>query len=204
MGLRSSTIKSKTNESYTVDEISAVLWTPDHLHSECMMTMCHYKFSTTYRKHHCRFCGFIVCSSCSRNRYRSKRICVQCYSKLTVSQIAGEKRDAITAANDNRNAVHVPPPLVVDDRYNLGEFSTSLSPLPDIFEEARYDPRRASSASTCAILPESGTISPRRSFASALCTPYTQYTETSAFTESKTFLLLSDDDFVTQDESFCP
>lgn len=42
------------------------LWVADNSVDNC--ALCQVEFSFTQRKHHCRFCGKIVCSACSRNR----------------------------------------------------------------------------------------------------------------------------------------
>ena len=42
------------------------LWVADDSVDNC--ALCQVEFSFTQRKHHCRFCGKIVCSACSRNR----------------------------------------------------------------------------------------------------------------------------------------
>lgn len=70
-------------------------WTPDKIVSKC--TGCEKEFSITRRKHHCRSCGKIFCSSCSEHvaplpmamDQQSKdggkpvRVCDHCWEKLT-------------------------------------------------------------------------------------------------------------------------
>ncbi|XP_058062633.1 RUN and FYVE domain-containing protein 2 isoform X3 [Anopheles bellator] len=66
-------------------------WTPDKIVSRC--TGCEKEFSITRRKHHCRNCGKIFCSSCSEhvaalpvaNDQGGKpvRVCDHCWEKLT-------------------------------------------------------------------------------------------------------------------------
>eukprot|EP00494_Astrolonche_serrata_P034458 UN34727 len=34
-----------------------------------------------FRKHHCRYCGYIVCGQCSIHRIHKKRICTLCLTK---------------------------------------------------------------------------------------------------------------------------
>ena len=65
----------------------APLWIPDE-----RVTMCHLcasEFTITYRRHHCRACGKIVCGPCSANKaplkynsFRADRVCNECYEKL--------------------------------------------------------------------------------------------------------------------------
>ncbi|XP_030622101.1 pleckstrin homology domain-containing family F member 1 [Chanos chanos] len=44
----------------------AATWIPDRASDICMR--CTERFRVTQRKHHCRYCGFIVCNSCSKGR----------------------------------------------------------------------------------------------------------------------------------------
>uniref|UniRef100_A0A182SF67 FYVE-type domain-containing protein n=1 Tax=Anopheles maculatus TaxID=74869 RepID=A0A182SF67_9DIPT len=69
-------------------------WTPDKVVSKC--TGCEKEFSMTRRKHHCRNCGKIFCSSCSEhvaalattdqqqttNGSKPVRVCDHCWEKL--------------------------------------------------------------------------------------------------------------------------
>ena len=41
-------------------------WIPDSWRHECIC--CHRSFSTVRRRHHCRYCGDLVCARCSRQR----------------------------------------------------------------------------------------------------------------------------------------
>ncbi|XP_035796230.1 protein RUFY3-like isoform X3 [Anopheles albimanus] len=70
-------------------------WTPDKIVSKC--TGCEKEFSITRRKHHCRSCGKIFCSSCSehvaplpvamdqqsKDGSKPVRVCDHCWEKLT-------------------------------------------------------------------------------------------------------------------------
>ncbi|XP_049534963.1 RUN and FYVE domain-containing protein 2 isoform X2 [Anopheles darlingi] len=70
-------------------------WTPDKIVSKC--TGCEKEFSITRRKHHCRSCGKIFCSSCSehvaplpvamdqqtKDGGKPVRVCDHCWEKLT-------------------------------------------------------------------------------------------------------------------------
>ncbi|OQR94523.1 hypothetical protein THRCLA_08163 [Thraustotheca clavata] len=64
------------------EEPTGVPWVPDRASDECMG--CQVAFSTFRRKHHCRNCGALVCSSCSRGRARlngleqKSRVCDIC------------------------------------------------------------------------------------------------------------------------------
>ena len=52
-------------------------WHPDAANQEC--EICGTKFTFTRRRHHCRFCGKVVCDACSKNRCNSHRICNVCF-----------------------------------------------------------------------------------------------------------------------------
>eukprot|EP01083_Nonionella_stella_P163750 539925_1 len=206
-------------------------WVSDDLHDECMMKMCKRKFSRTHRKHHCRFCGSIVCYACSKKRYRSKRICDQCYTKqfyktmhhirsiTSVDRIAEAKQalmDAI-AECQHQQMMWSPPSLKISDG-NTQEihYSVSVTPygattpaadidrdmtglftLNDISEFMILSGSSSPHAPLPSLPADSRPLTPRsprkRSFASTCCSDTT-------YEASKTFLLLSDDDFMTQNE----
>nr|KAI8733020.1 FYVE; RhoGEF and PH domain-containing protein 6-like isoform X3 [Biomphalaria glabrata] len=65
----------------------APLWVPDGRVTMCML--CLVEFTLTWRRHHCRSCGRIVCSQCSDNkaplRYlkdKPARVCDKCFDTL--------------------------------------------------------------------------------------------------------------------------
>jgi len=75
------------------DELSpvkeAAIWENDHEAFDCMI--CHEKFTLTKRRHHCRHCGRVICSDCSKNKHFftgvQARICDECFSELRQIQI---------------------------------------------------------------------------------------------------------------------
>lgn len=62
-------------------------WDQDELHDACHA--CKSQFSSVHRRHHCRQCGHIFCSSCSSRtaktvtgyHAKSVRVCDDCYEK---------------------------------------------------------------------------------------------------------------------------
>ncbi|XP_060563641.1 FYVE, RhoGEF and PH domain-containing protein 6-like isoform X2 [Ruditapes philippinarum] len=65
----------------------APLWIPDARVTMCMLCTC--EFTVTWRRHHCRACGWVVCGNCSDCKaplrylkYKSVRVCDKCYKTL--------------------------------------------------------------------------------------------------------------------------
>ncbi|XP_071960795.1 uncharacterized protein [Antedon mediterranea] len=65
----------------------APVWIPDGRVTMCMICTC--EFTITWRRHHCRACGKVVCGNCSDNKlplsYLSSKVarcCDECYSVL--------------------------------------------------------------------------------------------------------------------------
>ncbi|XP_073410166.1 phosphatidylinositol-3,5-bisphosphate 3-phosphatase MTMR3 isoform X2 [Dendrobates tinctorius] len=78
-------------------------WLPDHLAANCYN--CEGKFWLASRKHHCRNCGNVFCSSCcnqkvpvpSQQLFEPSRVCKSCYSNLHSSL---ELENPITASSN--------------------------------------------------------------------------------------------------------
>ncbi|XP_074481175.1 FYVE, RhoGEF and PH domain-containing protein 6 [Sebastes fasciatus] len=65
----------------------APIWIPDLRATMCMICTC--EFTLTWRRHHCRACGRVVCQACSANKYyleylknQPARVCDHCFVKL--------------------------------------------------------------------------------------------------------------------------
>lgn len=86
-----------TQEEFVLGS-QAPLWIPDARVTMCQI--CTSEFTITWRRHHCRACGKVVCGNCSKNKakldYLGKiaRICEDCVDKLGVVKEAdpGVKR----------------------------------------------------------------------------------------------------------------
>lgn len=72
---------------------TAPIWIPDDFSDRCMIPICMKKFTFTRRRHHCRYCGRLVCDKCSKNqlphfnREKNDDICrvgSLCYNKYRV------------------------------------------------------------------------------------------------------------------------
>ncbi|KFM72194.1 FYVE, RhoGEF and PH domain-containing protein 6, partial [Stegodyphus mimosarum] len=85
--------KKKQDKTSDDDEGAFVLgkkapvWIPDARVTMCQL--CTSEFTVTFRRHHCRACGKVVCSICSSNRIslpylgnRIARVCDECHAKL--------------------------------------------------------------------------------------------------------------------------
>ncbi|KAK3595627.1 hypothetical protein CHS0354_009591 [Potamilus streckersoni] len=73
-------------------------WIPDSRVTMCMLCTCN--FSITWRRHHCRACGKVVCGNCSDKKaplrylkYKAERVCSACFTalKAEAEQAANEK-----------------------------------------------------------------------------------------------------------------
>ncbi|XP_062238684.1 FYVE, RhoGEF and PH domain-containing protein 6-like [Platichthys flesus] len=87
---------SRSQEEYQAEGVldsgaplgsKAPIWIPDLRATMCMMCTC--EFTLTWRRHHCRACGKVVCQACSANKYyleylknQPARVCDHCFAKL--------------------------------------------------------------------------------------------------------------------------
>lgn len=85
----------------------APIWIPDGRATMCMI--CTSEFTLTYRRHHCRACGKIVCQACSTNKYSLEylkyhlaRVCDLCFQEL-------QKQDSPSTAKSSSPANHKSP-----------------------------------------------------------------------------------------------
>jgi len=51
-------------------------WTDDSKSKYC--EQCNAEFTFFFRRHHCRFCGRLLCDNCTKDRLKGQRICDQC------------------------------------------------------------------------------------------------------------------------------
>lgn len=84
----------------TVDFSCAPVWIPDDCVNACML--CLEKFTLIKRRHHCRGCGIIICSSCSPGKlqlpydnFASGRVCRKCYRRAEKN-----KRELLICSSD--------------------------------------------------------------------------------------------------------
>ncbi|KAG7329376.1 hypothetical protein KOW79_007550 [Hemibagrus wyckioides] len=74
----------------------APIWIPDLRATMCMICTC--EFTLTWRRHHCRACGRVVCQACSVNKHpleylknRPARVCDQCFEILEHNSSEGNQ-----------------------------------------------------------------------------------------------------------------
>ena len=76
--------------------VPRAVWVPDSHSKECMV--CGQKFTAFNRKHHCRQCGRVVCSTCSPHRViidgqttdgKPERVCSGCIKEVTTIKSKG-------------------------------------------------------------------------------------------------------------------
>ncbi|XP_075065514.1 FYVE, RhoGEF and PH domain-containing protein 6 isoform X2 [Mixophyes fleayi] len=85
----------------------APIWIPDGRATMCMI--CTSEFTLTWRRHHCRACGKIVCQACSTNKHSLEylknhlaRVCDHCFQEL-------QKQDSQDIAKTGSPANHKSP-----------------------------------------------------------------------------------------------
>ncbi|XP_037306787.2 FYVE, RhoGEF and PH domain-containing protein 6-like [Pungitius pungitius] len=73
----------------------APIWIPDPRTTMCMICTC--EFTLTWRRHHCRACGKVVCQSCSANKCcleylknQLARVCDQCFPVLQLQSVQAQ------------------------------------------------------------------------------------------------------------------
>lgn len=112
------------NDSTATASVSAInasavapLWTPDVNVSTCQK--CNVKFTIFLRRHHCRACGIIICSTCSQykmllshvNANKEVRVCVSCYETLkptAASTNAIATTTATATSNESNDTASTP------------------------------------------------------------------------------------------------
>ncbi|KAI9145989.1 Dbl homology domain-containing protein [Paraphysoderma sedebokerense] len=97
---------SQSSSQKVIKQFLAPVWVPDSASDTCVV--CCLKFSVLKRKHHCRYCGNIVCGSCSTKsfsvltentsmRVKPFRCCDTCFEILPAIESAP---DIATIPND--------------------------------------------------------------------------------------------------------
>ena len=66
-------------QGITLTPIPRSQWVHDNARHGCML--CNKSFGMLERKHHCRYCGFLLCANCSKHTVRQLRACRPCWLK---------------------------------------------------------------------------------------------------------------------------
>eukprot|EP01103_Thecamoeba_quadrilineata_P000447 TRINITY_DN10384_c0_g1_i1.p1 TRINITY_DN10384_c0_g1~~TRINITY_DN10384_c0_g1_i1.p1 ORF type:complete len:678 (-),score=105.84 TRINITY_DN10384_c0_g1_i1:121-1851(-) len=81
------------------------VWQHDHATNHC--TICTQTFSLVNRKHHCRYCGQVVCGNCSNQRVdipqwnmKAVRICPNCFKTVFTKKAATPNPVPVTTHTD--------------------------------------------------------------------------------------------------------
>eukprot|EP01091_Cochliopodium_minus_P015171 TRINITY_DN5317_c0_g1_i1.p1 TRINITY_DN5317_c0_g1~~TRINITY_DN5317_c0_g1_i1.p1 ORF type:complete len:1070 (-),score=409.82 TRINITY_DN5317_c0_g1_i1:87-3296(-) len=101
-------------------DIKKVIWIPDKDVAKC--EQCDTKFTLTKRRHHCRACGHIFCSNCTKIKmvltpeygYTSpQKVCDSCF--LLMGQISNEEKGAIDeVVNEIREEIIFSASVIVE------------------------------------------------------------------------------------------
>lgn len=90
----------------------APIWIPDVRVTMCQL--CTSEFTVTFRRHHCRACGKVVCSACSASRaplcylgFRPVRVCDECFPKLQqeYTEYSGGASESADTESDTPHSV---------------------------------------------------------------------------------------------------
>ncbi|XP_060699030.1 FYVE, RhoGEF and PH domain-containing protein 6 isoform X2 [Hemiscyllium ocellatum] len=88
----------------------APIWIPDPRATMCMICTC--DFTLTWRRHHCRACGKIVCQACSVNKFnldylkkRPARVCDLCFSELQKREEQSPDPKMLSATHKSSSAL---------------------------------------------------------------------------------------------------
>ncbi|KAL0222473.1 hypothetical protein RCL1_002327 [Eukaryota sp. TZLM3-RCL] len=119
--------------------LSAAVWKPDNLIHNCIG--CNDKFTILRRKHHCRACGEIYCSKCTRHRLIVRtettpaRVCEACFSEATSRRQSSVVNTRLSMAKGQSHCITAPP------GFNLSEEKLEFSPSVEhhIFNDFEFE-----------------------------------------------------------------
>lgn len=86
-------------EALVSKPLYSVIWVPDDRARDC--ADCKQRFTQFRRKHHCRACGQVFCSDCTKQRIRlpqfgytnPERVCENCFQQNKMRQVEEEDED---------------------------------------------------------------------------------------------------------------
>jgi len=100
-------LQSNLRTNAPTPDVSAPVWVPDSEVKSC--TICAKKFTITFRRHHCRQCGEIICSDCWTHKrdlagQGKVRICDECYKRPADWTPDGKKQQQVMAMSAGTNS----------------------------------------------------------------------------------------------------
>uniref|UniRef100_A0A8C9UFU8 Zinc finger FYVE domain-containing protein 26 n=1 Tax=Serinus canaria TaxID=9135 RepID=A0A8C9UFU8_SERCA len=122
-------------------------WIPDDTETICMVCKTE-RFTMFNRRHHCRRCGRLVCSSCSTKkmeieacRENLSRVCDQCYSYYNRENLPEEpvKKQAVTCKTSNNEystVVQIPKATDLEWIFSLNEEENEIVRREFYYEQA--------------------------------------------------------------------
>jgi len=141
------------------------LYIPNDFADKCMIEGCNYKFSVVKRRHHCKFCGYVVCGKCSSNQLPARkklnvavasstdmvRVCDVCYKQNTPATAT-----ATTATSNTSGGLTLPSKVSKLNKRSKSANYTSLeeelfSVLSESAAHASAAPPKSSSGNTNAV-----------------------------------------------------
>lgn len=135
----------KKNQKNTKSVISKEYWMKDDSAKECFT--CGKTFNTFRRRHHCRICGQIFCSSCtfsvSGDRFGydgTMRVCNNCYEHANNYEDSSDEESALDQASHHHNSddryiyaaqEKAPGQLLGEDEFAIGDNGSCSHPHDD-------------------------------------------------------------------------
>ena len=116
-------------------QVTEPRWVPEKGVTQCMHANCNHTFTVIRRKHHCRMCGIVVCSVCSRHRRHLPfprkgrtdtvhRVCNTCTNKLD-NTYKQPRSGYISRTSTSRNSL---TPVATESHGTLNNVTNSQSP----------------------------------------------------------------------------
>ncbi|XP_013776366.1 uncharacterized protein LOC106461121 [Limulus polyphemus] len=135
----------------------APIWIPDVRVTMCQL--CTSEFTVTFRRHHCRACGKVVCSACSASRaplrylgFRPVRVCDECFPKLRqefteYSVGGGDSGGASESADTESDTPHSMADLKAQFKENLRHTGKKIKRnLPSVLKEVSANDQGSSNS----------------------------------------------------------
>ncbi|XP_053203773.1 pleckstrin homology domain-containing family F member 2-like [Panonychus citri] len=112
--------------------IHAAVWVPDTETDVCMHCRVNY-FSFINRRHHCRYCGLVICGDCSKNKFlipsqssKPVRVCDSCHNILAKQRLGlASVRETMTGQIKVREPLPLPPEIQPEDTSSTPSASES-------------------------------------------------------------------------------